>query len=121
MKIKLFDILIVAFVLCISGGLAFVVYAGQQGQPFAHIKSQREELIYPLNVSRIIDVRGPLGTTVVQIADNRVQILSSPCQEKICVKAGKIHRPGEWIACLPNQVLITIEGKGPQDVDAQTY
>jgi hypothetical protein len=121
MKLKLCDIFIVAFLVCVTGGIAFMVYAGQHGEAYAHIKSGQDELFYALATQRLVNVNGPLGTTVVQIEDGFLQVLSSPCPEKICVKSGKIHTPGEWIACLPNQVLITIEGREPPDVDARSY
>jgi hypothetical protein len=121
MKLKLCDILIVLFVVGMSGGIAFVVYAGRHGEAYAHINSARDELFYAMGTPRVINVNGPLGTTVIRIADGALQVMDSPCPEKICVKSGKIHSPGEWIACLPNQVLITIEGREPQDVDARSY
>jgi hypothetical protein len=121
MRLKLCDILIVLFVVCVSGGIAFAVYGGRHGEAYAHINSAQDELFYALDVPHLVNVKGPLGTTVIRIADGFAQVIDSPCREKICVKSGKIHSPGEWIACLPNQVLITIEGREPSDVDARSY
>ncbi|HBE87040.1 MAG TPA: hypothetical protein DDW53_19330, partial [Lachnoclostridium sp.] len=38
-------------------------------------------------------------------------ITEASCPDKVCVRTGKIHRSGELIVCLPNRVVITIEGE----------
>lgn len=68
--------------------------------------------IYPLSENRIITVNGPLGKTVVEIKDRRVRVVSSPCQNKLCVHQGFVKRGS--IICLPNRVVIII-GKGSVD------
>jgi len=121
MKLKIFDIVILVIILGTTGLITFSVYAGQYGDPYAHIKSQNEEYYYALSEPRIISVNGPLGITFIEIAEGALHVRSSPCPEKICVKSGQVSLPGEWIACLPNQVLITIEGRSQEDIDALSY
>ncbi len=71
--------------------------------------------VYSLKEERIIEVKGPLGTTVVEIRSGKVGVISSPCQNKLCLHQGFISRGG--IICLPNRVVITI---GTRDIDAIT-
>ncbi len=75
--------------------------------------------VYPLNTDRQIPVTGPLGTTHVEIRDNRVRIFESPCTTKRCVRQGW-HVKGSVI-CLPNRVTVTVGGHEyttDMDVDA---
>ncbi|MDR2392544.1 MAG: NusG domain II-containing protein [Treponema sp.] len=65
--------------------------------------------IFPQDATELVTVPGPLGDTVVQLEDGRARILSSPCTNQTCVAAGVIQGHGQWIACLPNQVLVSIE------------
>ncbi|MCX5790844.1 MAG: NusG domain II-containing protein, partial [Elusimicrobia bacterium] len=58
--------------------------------------------------------------TVEVVPGKGVCISESNCPEKICVHAGWISRPGETIACLPNKLLVEIEGEN-QEYDAVTY
>jgi hypothetical protein len=37
------------------------------------------------------------------------------------VKSGRISRPGQWIACLPNRVFVEIRGRSREQVDAFSY
>lgn len=43
------------------------------------------------------------------------------CPDRICVKTGKISRPGESIVCLPNKVIIYIEGTSQDEIDGISY
>ncbi len=82
-----------------------------------------QEWIYPLGDEREVGVRGPLGITTVHVHEGRVAIESSPCPNQTCVAAGAIDRPGQWVACLPNQVFVRVEGgtDDPEGVDSGTW
>jgi len=73
----------------------------------------------PLSENKTIEIPGPLGKSVVEIKNRRVRILSSPCPDKLCVKQGYIRESGQVIVCLPNRVVIKIEGRA--SFDALTY
>ena len=43
------------------------------------------------------------------------------CPDKVCMGMGKISRNGEFIACLPNRLLVVVEGAAEQSpVDGMT-
>ncbi|TVR61305.1 MAG: hypothetical protein EA426_03575 [Spirochaetaceae bacterium] len=94
-----------------------------EGVPeIVRVQSAEGEFLYPLNESRLVRVNGPLGTTEVEIDDGRVRVTEDPGYRQICVLQGGITRAGDWLACLPNQVFIRIEGRADRDlIDAQTY
>jgi hypothetical protein len=73
---------------------------------------------FSLDEDGLIPVDGKLGTTRVEIADRGVRVLDSPCPYKLCVKSGPISRSGETLICLPNRVVIRIEGGDGPSVDA---
>ena len=43
------------------------------------------------------------------------------CPDKLCKKTGRINRAGQSIVCLPNRIVIYIEGKSPDEVDGVSY
>lgn len=71
-----------------------------------------------MKADRRLQVQGPLGEELIQIANRQVFVVSSPCPNKICILQGKISRPGQWIACLPNKVFIRIEAGDSAAADA---
>ena len=75
---------------------------------------------YPMEAEDTLRVEGPLGVTTIEIARGRARVLDSPCPYKLCVKAGAIGKAGELIACVPNRVVVRVEGRSKKEVDAVT-
>ena len=88
------------------GSIAVVEVSGEE---VARIKLNREDYI---------SLRGALGPVLIGVDDTGIRILDSRCPHKLCVKMGAINRAGQWIACVPNKLVIRIEGDS--DVDAIT-
>lgn len=122
MRLRPLDIVIA---LAAAGAIAFAAvsaYGPGSGPVNAVLKGRGGEWIYPLSADRELRVAGPLGDTVVEIRGKSVRIVASPCPNKICIAAGAIERPGQWLACLPNQVFVSIEGRRADGgVDASAY
>lgn len=49
---------------------------------------------------------------VVIIDNGKVFVAESSCQNQVCVQHRAINRTGESIICLPNRLVVRIEGKG---------
>ncbi|ORJ62204.1 NusG domain II-containing protein [Geothermobacter hydrogeniphilus] len=64
----------------------------------------------PLDRDRRMRLAGPLGETLAVIEHGTVRVLASPCRHKVCIGMGRISRSGEWLACVPNHLLLRIEG-----------
>lgn len=65
----------------------------------------------PLDDARRFEIEGPLGTTLMEIESGAVRVLSSPCPQKICIGLGEARRSGDLLACVPNRVVVRIEGE----------
>jgi len=85
------------------------------------IRGQKSEWTFPVDAQERIVVHGILGETVVRIENNRAWVESSPCANQTCVASGKIVRQGQWTACLPNGVLLMLQGAGGEEVDAVAW
>lgn len=66
----------------------------------------------------VSDVKGPLGTTRIEVRGGRVRVLSSPCPRQACRHGGWIGAAGELLVCLPNEVVIRIPGQRAGATDA---
>jgi hypothetical protein len=121
-RLKSFDIVITLVAILAVGLSAAWAYAPGAGEARVVVQGRDGEWIYPLSGDREIDVAGPLGLTRVEIRGKSARIEDSPCPNQTCVASGAIETSGQWIACLPNEVLVRIEG-GSADagVDASTY
>ncbi len=69
-----------------------------------------------------VTVQGARGPTELRVvADGRVRFVHSPCDAKLCIRAGWQSRAGELAACVPNQVLVRIRGQREVGWDALNY
>lgn len=107
-----YDILLIAGLLTVALlGLGVIWYrAGGVDTVVAQVDGE-EVLRAPLTDDQRLSVDGPLGKTEIEIKDGRVRVVDSPCERKICVRAGWIHRSYQTIICMPNHVVIRLTGK----------
>ena len=76
------------------------------------VDADGREYAYSLSENGLYDFEGPLGTTVIEIKDGKARIVSSPCPNGTCMKAGW----SSTLCCLPNKIIAVSTASG--DVDA---
>ena len=116
-KVKIPDIIIILLVAAVTCFSAYSAYLKPQGKTQVLIRGQGSEWTFPIDAEETVIVHGMIGNTTVQISKNRAWVESSPCHNQNCVAAGHVARQGQWTACLPNGVLLMVQGKGDEDVD----
>ncbi|MDQ6960510.1 MAG: NusG domain II-containing protein [Mariprofundaceae bacterium] len=67
---------------------------------------------YPLHTQKPVHfmAKGELGDSEIVIDGKGVYFLESPCRNKLCILAGHKHKIGDMIACVPNRILVAING-----------
>lgn len=55
---------------------------------------------------------------LVTIQSGEVFMQEASCPDKVCINQGKKSRSGQSIVCLPNKVLVELEGGAQQALDA---
>jgi hypothetical protein len=108
--VKPWDAAIFLLVLILTGFSFFLTYKKQPDISRVLIEGRNQIWVFPLDAEETVNVRGPLGTTVVRIHKNQAWVESSQCKNKICIGAGCLKNNREFAACLPNNVLLMIEG-----------
>ncbi|MDR2095063.1 MAG: NusG domain II-containing protein [Treponema sp.] len=99
---------------------ACIVYGGRQDALIFTIKGRDGTWTFPVDAREIVRIPGPLGDTLVELRRGEARILSSPCANRSCIAAGSIHAGGQWIACLPNNVMVSVEGRA-QGLDGAAW
>ena len=110
-------------VLYVLLGLGIVLLAatgsgGEGGR--VRIEGDATEEVASLREHGTFEVDGPLGTTVVVVEDGSARIVSSPCPHGTCVRMGEVRGAGEAVVCVPNRVVVAIEGGADAATDAVT-
>ena len=60
------------------------------------------------------EVEGPCGTNRIAVEHGRICVESADCPDQICVHQGWISNSAAPIVCLPNKLVIRVEGSAPQ-------
>ncbi len=103
-------LVVVGLLLVALAGVARVA-AAPPGRRVVASDGQRVLFVAPLDEPREIDLAGPLGDTRLVIDAAGARITASPCALKVCMGMGPARRPGDLLACLPNRILVQVEGE----------
>ncbi|MFH1009321.1 MAG: NusG domain II-containing protein [Candidatus Latescibacterota bacterium] len=119
--LTLWDKLLIG-VLLLLGGLSFFVFSVFPGTGQMVIVAQNRELLarIPLANENTVRVNGPLGGTTIGITGGKARVVEASCPQKLCVKAGAIWKSGAMVVCVPNRVVVRIEGRAKEELDAVT-
>ena len=97
-------------------GLVLVVYLFKtlwHAEHAAKLQIRQGEQVFAtlsLNQDRVVEIKGPLGTSTIEIKQGMVRFVSSPCANQYCVHQGWLHRAGQAAICLPNRVSLELLG-----------
>ena len=107
------------FVLCVVCALLFprLVSPGLQAQVIQH-----GQVLYTLSLDKdqSLTIAAPNGgSNTVTVEQGRVCVSHATCPDQVCVKQGWVDSAATPIVCLPNGLVIHVQGGGGY-VDAQT-
>lgn len=86
-----------------EGGSVVVTVAGE------------EYGVYSLSEDRTVWIG---DTNCLKIEKGTAEMKSADCPDQICVRHKEISHSGENIICLPNKVVVTVEGGSSGEIDA---
>ena len=111
-----FDLALILALLILAGVLFFGLRSGEeQGASVVVLLNGEEAARYPLGRNGSYSLNG--GTNTLVIEDGYAWLSEAECPDQICVHMGKIHLDGQLIVCLPNGVIVTVEGGEDGGVD----
>ncbi len=119
MKIKIGDILIVIVIVLVAvlllvlprqqtaDSLVAVIIADDVEVGRIDLSHTEEPIVFDLSEHGV----------VITAQDGRIWFTSSTCADQTCVNTGRLERAGDIAVCLPNRVLVKIEGINHSDID----
>jgi hypothetical protein len=131
--LRAFDYLVTLIAVALTSASAFFIYGSGGEALFVTVSAGESgaQWVHPLSATESFAVDGPLGETIVEIKDGAARVISSPCENQMCVAAGAARSEGAFVACLPNRVILTVNGRGRRreggrhsetgEVDAATW
>ena len=101
-------------------GIFLIRSSTSEGQMVSIFVNNQEQYRFKIFENRTITIKGPIGKTVVKVEHGKVWVESAPCPHQICKNMGQISKAGEIIVCIPNRLLIRIEGNRRHAIDGIT-
>ncbi|MTI68775.1 MAG: NusG domain II-containing protein [Firmicutes bacterium] len=117
------DKMLIFFIIIISlSGLYFVKeVAVNEGAQYIRVEVNGKEykkISLGANMEgKTIEVKTEYGFNKIEIGKNKVRMIESDCHDQLCVKQGWINAPGNVVVCLPNRLVIELEGSKESKVD----
>lgn len=73
----------------------------------------REVLRRPLVMNSDYEIPGKEGArNVIRVENGQVYMLEANCRDGLCIQQGRMKNTAKRIVCLPNGVVISLEGEG---------
>ena len=113
------DLILIGILLLAASALFFLFkekQAGEEGASAVVTVDGTEIARYPLNRNGTFVLNGGSNTLIVE--NGEAWISEANCPDKLCMGFGKISKKGEIIVCLPNRLIVVIEGGEEAEVDA---
>lgn len=77
---------------------------------------------YPLAEDVTEKIEFPDGSyNILKISEGYADVTEASCPDQICVKHNRIKYAGEAIICLPNKLVVQIEGGDENGIDGSTH
>ena len=110
-KMRLLDYFILLIFLAVIGFATMKVFTKKSGSRILMVQTQGERYAYSMEKNMRLEFSGPCGKSIIIIENEEAWFENSDCENRVCVESGKISRPNQWAACLPNGIIIYIEGE----------
>lgn len=62
------------------------------------------------NYNNFIEINSKFGYNKISIEKNRIKMVDASCEDKLCKDERSISKPFQSLICLPNRVIVYIEG-----------
>jgi hypothetical protein len=121
-RLTVLDVLLVAALIALPGWAVVRSWRPGHEQPLAYIYRDNRLLgAYQLDRDQTILVGDNARPDMtIEIRNGAIRVAQSDCPKGICKRAGWVRTPGRSIMCVPNRVLIELQG-APKGYDAESY
>lgn len=112
-KINKYDIGLIAVIVIVN---LFLIYYNAKNIVYSEKNEaliySNNELVgkYVLDMNNEFTIKIDDGYNTIKVEENKIWVSDTDCPDKYCQNQGKISGVGEVIVCLPNKLLIKIDG-----------
>ena len=114
-RLNKYDKFLMIFILITSvvlyGSMEFFVRASTSGQKIAVVSYKNEEVLrIDMSTDATYSVEGTLGEVFIEVVDGKIRVEKETSPYHLCSIQGWVEYANVPIVCLPNHIVILIEG-----------
>ena len=111
--------LIIIVIFIISIFLIIMKITSKEGNTATVYYEDKIILTIDLTKDKEYTVKGYQGDVVLEVKNNKIRVKEENSYNHICSKEGYISESGKSLICLPNKIIIKIDGKS--EIDGVVY
>ena len=118
------DIVVVSSLLVLTGVTFTVVYFPKSSESLIANVYLKKEKIKTINLTELGEESQIYTVNIdedehvhIEAKHNSIRVKESTCPHQYCVRSGWISEEGRSIICVPYELIISIEGYSPYDVE----
>lgn len=114
---KIGDFVITGIILA-AAYFVTVPFMGDADSTLTAVVMQKAQVIKTIDLSSLrepleFEVGGKYQNTI-RAEPGRIRVIEATCPDDICVHTGWLTKAGQAAACLPNELLVKVEGAGSE-------
>ncbi len=116
------DLILIGCIILVALMLLIGIYScGTKDNLVAYVY-HNNELVLTIDLSTLEEetifyVDGDVNTVSIVASNKGIRISEAGCKDNVCVNQGIINNSSQTITCLPNRIVIKLEGKEGVDVE----
>ena len=112
-KKLIFSIAFIAVLIAVGISSYFIIEGAREPGASVVIFCENEIIAeYPLSTDGEYTLNN--GSNILTVKDGKAYMKYADCPDGLCKHQGKISRTGERIVCLPNRIMIEVQGVGEE-------
>jgi hypothetical protein len=110
------DLFLICFLMICSAASLIPLLSSTEKAEVAIVKVRSQEIMrIDLSKDGTYSVEGTLGTVSIEVKDGAIAVTQENSPNHYCSKQGYVDNVNTPIVCLPNETVITIEGKSSDE------
>lgn len=118
-------LLVITALLSISGYVGYSMYMDRiESLSKIAVIRYKDQTIRRINIDTVdklmeFTVNGIYNNKIL-VEKGRIRVIESDCPDQVCVRTGWLTKTGELAVCVPNRLMIKIEGEN-LEIDGVTH
>ncbi|MGK0465568.1 NusG domain II-containing protein [Clostridium sp.] len=119
--------IILLIIVLISLGVASIYKTSLKGTKNTAVIKSDGKVIKTIDLDKVVEpheftIKTDAGNyNIISVKHNGIRVKAANCPNQVDVKVGWISKPGQIIVCLPNKLVISINGEVNNGIDGATF